>query len=888
MLDFISMKARRATFRGVLALFAVVASSLVSVAPSSVAAQSTLVQRSFSAGVSSTCALRAGNSIFCVGDNTYAQLGDGNRTSSSEPKRVALLDSALSVTVGKSFGCAIGTNELGYCWGTNSTGQLGQGPRGLFFGGPYASQISTEEKLADIQAGDEFACALTKASKVLCWGGVAQLTGLEQAEAYPTDMNIAGATAIAVGPTNFCYIKNSVYCIGSAPYSSTAQIIPETAGATDLAVGKDFGCAVVSKGVKCWGENTKGQLGQGNTTAKSNVVQVTGLNDIKSVTAGYHFACALSLAGASFCWGDNSSNQVSSGGEIQNLRVPTAIPNAVSIDAGSNFLCALLTNGSIKCVGDNSKGQSGTVTSSSVPIGPIYQSGFTRVATGGATTCTIDRSAPEQFAGNLSCWGELIPNETENILFTDVAIGDASACAITVAGVVRCWGSNSAGQLGDGSNKSAITPTVVSGFGLYKAKNIAAGYRHFCANTTDGLVLCWGDDSRQQLGYVADGTNGVSKVAIAVAGIGNALSVSAGLYHSCALVTGGSVQCWGDNSKKQILNNSTARVGVTLVTQSGAVTKVASGGYVNCFLLTDSSVNCIGENTDLQAPGSLSGTYTDLAVGLNSVCLTKTMGNRVACFGSNTNTKLGRVGLKSATPSDVASLSAETAIQGFRIIAVGEEHACTIGENTFLYCWGLNTSGQLASSFGFPSAFAEVVVSVSGKANVGDTLSTTVSGSEPYAQAKYSWFKASDEKSAGLAVSGSTGVKYVPAVSDLNRFFSSGVTLTKWGVTSSVFRSAYAGPVAKATRILITSVPTISGETKVGRLLIVRSGAWESSTKFTYQWYRGTTKVGGATKAVYKLGAADVGQQISVWVTGSKTGLPKVVKKSLKTKKIAR
>jgi hypothetical protein len=71
-------------------------------------------------------------------------------------------------------------------------------------------------------------------------------------------------------------------------------------------------------------------------------------------------------------------------------------------------------------------------------------------------------------------------------------------------------------------------------------------------------------------------------------------------------------------------------------------------------------------------------------------------------------------------------------------------------------------------------------------------------------------------------------------------------------------------------------------------LLIVRSGAWESSTKFTYQWYRGTTKVGGATKAVYKLGAADVGQQISVWVTGSKTGLPKIVKKSLKTKKIAR
>ena len=888
MLDFFLMKASRAMLRGAQALLFVVASSVVSVAPSSVAAESVLVQRSFSAGVSSTCALRAENSIYCVGDNTYKQLGDGSISSSSEPKKVALLESALSVTVGKSFGCAIGTNKLGYCWGTNSTGQLGQGPRGLFFGGPYASQISTTEELVDIQAGDEFACALTKDSKVLCWGGVAQLTGLEQAEAYPTDMKLTGVKAIAVGPTNLCYIKNSVYCIGSAPYSSTSQIIPETAGATDLAVGKDFGCAIVGSVVKCWGDNSKGQLGQGNTSSISNAVVINGLKDIKSITAGYHFACALSVSGSSFCWGDNSSNQVSSGGSIQNLRVPTAIPNAVGIDAGSNFLCAMLSDGSIKCQGDNSKGQSGTVTSSAQPIGPHYPSGFTRVATGGETTCTIDRSAPELFAGNLRCWGELIPIGVEDTLFTDVAVGNVSACAVNVDGAVRCWGSNSAGQLGDGSNRSATTPTVVSGFGLYKAKNIAAGYRHFCASTTDGLVFCWGDDSRQQLGYAPDSSNGDSKVAIAVAGIGNALNVSAGLYHSCALLTDGSVQCWGDNSKKQILNNSTTRVGTSQVTQTGVVTKVASGGYVNCFLLADASVNCIGDNTELQAPGSLAGTFTDVAVGLNSVCLTKASGNRVACFGSNTNTKLGRTGLKSATPSDVGTLSAETIYQGFRVIAVGDEHACTIGENTFLYCWGLNTSGQLAASFGFPSAFAKVLPTISGKANVGETLSTTVSAIEPYAQASYSWFKASDDKSLGLVISGATGAKHVLAASDLNRFLISGVKLSKWGATSPVFRSEYVGPIAKATRILVSSVPTITGEVKAGRLLVARSGSWESGTTLTYQWYRGTTKVSGATKAVYKLSATDVGKQITLWVTGSKQGLPKVIKKSLKTKKVVR
>jgi hypothetical protein len=200
----------------------------------------------------------------------------------------------------------------------------------------------------------------------------------------------------------------------------------------------------------------------------------------------------------------------------------------------------------------------------------------------------------------------------------------------------------------------------------------------------------------------------------------------------------------------------------------------------------------------------------------------------------------------------------------------------------------LNTSGQLAASFGFPSAFAKVLPAISGKANVGETLSTTVSAIEPYAQASYSWFKASDDKSLGLVVSGATGAKHVLAASDLNRFLSSGVKLSKWGATSSVFRSEYVGPIAKATRILVSSVPTITGDAKVGRLLIARSGSWEAGTTLTYQWYRGTTKISGATKAVYKLSATDIGKQISLWVTGSKPGLPKVIKKSLKTKKIAR
>ena len=882
------MKVPKAIRGATLALFAIVAVSFTPMS-SSAAAVPAVIERSFSAGVSSTCALRGANAIYCVGDNSFKQLGAGHSVDSSEPLPVALIDAALSVTVGKSFACAIGLNQLGYCWGTNSTGQLAKGPLGLFQGGPYASQISSDKKLIDIQAGDDFGCALTQESRVLCWGAVAELTGLSQAESYPTDMNLSAVTAIGVGPGSLCYIKTSVYCVGAAPFPSTASLIPGTVGATEVSVGKDFACAVISSTVKCWGSNTKGELGQGNTNVIAEPVTVVGLNDIRSITAGNYFACALALSGSSFCWGDNASNQVSSGSAVQSLRVPTAITKAVSLDAGSNYLCAMLSDGAIKCVGDNSEGQSGKLTSSTTPIGPVYEGHFMQVSTGSNTTCAINKSgfSQELFAGNLFCWGDLVPSGISSTLFTDVAVGSVSACAITVSGSVRCWGSNGSGQLGDGSNRTATVPTVVSGLGSYKAQHIAAGSRHFCVNTADGLVFCWGDDSRQQLGYVPDSQTGNSKVAIAVAGIGNAVNISAGLYHSCALISGGSVSCWGDNSKKQIVNNLVTRVGVTAVSQSTTVVKVASGGYENCYLLADAKVNCVGDNTEYQSPGLLTGTYTDVAVGLNSVCLTKSQSNQVSCFGSNTNNKLGRTGLKSATPSDVGSLTAATISAGFRVVAVGDEHACAIRDNFFLYCWGLNTSGQLASSFGFPSAFAKVTVTVTGKANVGEKLSSSISLEESFSKATYSWFKASDGISAGLAVKGASSPSYVTAVTDLNKYLSAGVTLSKWGVTSEIYRSSNAGPIAKASRILVAPVPVISGDTKSGRLLLARTGAWETGTKLSYQWYRGTSKIAGAITATYKLSSSDVGKQISVWVTGSKTGLPKVVRKSAKTSKVS-
>ncbi len=880
------MRATKSFFGPALALLALAASSLSPISSSVAENAPTVVQRSFSAGFDSTCALRAENKIYCVGGNAFSQLGNGFTFDVTDPRPISRFDSALSVSVGKTFACAISVDEHGSCWGTNSTGQLALGDIGLYSGGPYAGQIATNKKLIDIQAGDEFGCALSQDYRILCWGGIQAITGLDVATSYPTDLNVNGATAIAVGPKSLCYIAGSVFCVGVAPFTSTIQVIPGTEGATDLSVGRDFACAIVSAAVKCWGSNTKGQLGQGNTTESSETLMLNGLSDVKSISAGDQFACALSNSGNSFCWGDNSKRQISASGEIQTSRVPTSLSNVVSIDAGSNFLCAMLADGSIKCIGDNSKGQSGIVTSSAVPFGPWDKSVFMKVAAGTNTTCVINESAFPQniMAGNLSCWGDLIPSGTDSTLFVDVAVGNVSACAVTVAGAVWCWGANGSGQLGDGTNKSTTTPTVVTGLGTYKAEHVAAGFRSFCTNTKDGLLFCWGDNSHQQLGYV--GLD--SKTAVVVPGIGNATNVSSGLYHSCVLVSDGTAYCWGDNSKKQILNNSTTRLGVTQVPQAAVVTKVASGGYENCFLMNDSKLNCIGDNSDSQSPGLLTGPFLDVSVGLSSVCVVQTDYKQAACFGSNSNTKLGRTGLKSSVPSVIPNMDPVMTYPGFRSIAVGDEHACAIKDNAYLFCWGANNAGQLGSSFGFPKAFAKVTVAVSGLSNVGETLLVAISSNEPQATVSYSWNKANDSKVPGLSVNGAISSSYVPVSADEKKYLNAVAVFSKWGISSEGFRSNNYGPVGPAVRILVTAVPTVLGKTKVGQQLLAKPGAWESGVRFSYQWYRGTSKISNATSTTYKLVSADVGKQIYVAVTGTKIGLPKVVNKSLKTAKITR
>jgi hypothetical protein len=218
---------------------------------------------------------------------------------------------------------------------------------------------------------------------------------------------------------------------------------------------------------------------------------------------------------------------------------------------------------------------------------------------------------------------------------------------------VLCWGANSSGQLGDGTTTGRLTPVPVSGL-TDSVKTVAVGRYHTCALTTSGGVLCWGYNKEGQLG---DGTTTDRLTPDAVSGLaGGVAAVSTHAYHACALTTGaGVLLCWGDNERGQ-LGDGTTIDRLTPVVVSAlplGVGGVSVGGAHTCAVTTAGDLLCWGYNgdgrvgdgttTDRSTPTAVSGLDGGVAAvaagGLHTCALTR--GGAVACWGFN---GLGAVG----------------------------------------------------------------------------------------------------------------------------------------------------------------------------------------------------------------------------------------------------
>ncbi len=331
--------------------------------------------------------------------------------------------------------------------------------------------------------------------------------------------------------------------------------------------GNGHTCAVTSLGgVKCWGLNNNGQLGDNSTTSRLTPVDVSGLTSgVTAIATGSYHTCALTTSGGVKCWGLNDNGQLGDSSNTRRLtpsEVSGLSSGVAAIATGSYHTCALTTSGSVKCWGLNDNGQLGNNSNTPrLTPGDVWglTSGVTAIATGSYHTCALTTS------GSVKCWGlndngqlgdnantrRSVPAEVSGLSsgVEAIAAGTSHTCALTTTGGVKCWGLNDNGQLGDNSNTRRLTPAVVSGLSS-GVEAIATGSYHTCALTTPGGVKCWGLNQNGQLG---DNSNTRRLFPGDVSGLTNGVeAIAAGSYHTCALTTLGSLKCWGLNDNGQL------------------------------------------------------------------------------------------------------------------------------------------------------------------------------------------------------------------------------------------------------------------------------------------------------------------------------------------------
>jgi alpha-tubulin suppressor-like RCC1 family protein len=342
--------------------------------------------------------------------------------------------------------------------------------------------------------------------------------------------------------------------------------------------------------------------------------------------SGYN-SCAISR-NQLICWGNNYSKTELGYFSIDHYNSPlehALFDSVQQIDFGykntysfATHVCALQNDTTVKCWGRGNYGQ----------------------------------------LGNNNNQDSAIPVEVQDLnLVKELSLGTNATCALLYDGSVKCWGWNDWGRLGHGQSvQQEYIPVAV--VGVDSAINISSSFGHTCVTLEDGTVKCWGYGGFGQLG---DGKiRTTQRTAVQVLNIDSATQVSVGMGHSCAVLSDGTVKCWGRNNFGQLGNNSetNSSIPVTVLDINNAI-QVSLGDYHTCALLDDGSIKCWGNNSNGRL-GNNSSTDTSIPVAVHDI---------------------------------------NEAVK----VDLGNNHSCALLENQTIKCWGKNDRGQLGTGQSFSS-----------------------------------------------------------------------------------------------------------------------------------------------------------------------------------------
>ena len=318
----------------------------------------------------------------------------------------------------------------------------------------------------------------------------------------------------------------------------------------------------------CWGGNTWGTLGDGSRTASNRPVAVAGRLRYTMIQSGAGHTCGVTESGKVYCWGLNDEGHVGADWVRRGIEEPHVLPGNpfwVQVSAGHDHSCALTNEGVAWCWGDNVTGHlgsGGNFARSFEPVRVASTETFTTVVAGYYQSCALAES------GQMYCWGRndqgQIGDGSNDNRFTPVPVaggltfralggGDAFMCGITTGGATWCWGSNRNGELGDSSLPNQATPVEVEGvpelgkiYGAGGAFTLPSAPAYACGLTFNGEAWCWGGTIR---GGLWEGpTDGPIRVEPGI----RFRNLGLGAEHLCGVTSEGWAFCGGGNYAGQL------------------------------------------------------------------------------------------------------------------------------------------------------------------------------------------------------------------------------------------------------------------------------------------------------------------------------------------------
>ncbi|MFI7540087.1 hypothetical protein [Actinoplanes sp. NPDC049599] len=372
------------------------------------------------AGGAHSCALTSVGELFCWGDDSSGQLGDGAAAHAFGQPVLALRD-AVQVDAGKAHTCAIDVRGAAHCWGDDSAGQLGDGG--------YADRDAAvavtppaARHLVKITTGARHTCAVDDVGSAWCWG-----------DGSHGQLGVPG-------------LRGSAVPVRVGTHSGMRGVV------VDIAAGRDTTCAVTAAGAAfCWGSDAYEQLGTGGHGDRDEPVAVatTGpmRGKVREVTVGGTQACALGVEGPAYCWGARGLGAGTRATRTEPVGVELGAALA-EVTAGGEHTCGLDRGGRASCWGEGADGRLGNGRSAAGPV-PV----------------------------GVSAGGTL----------RDVDAGEEHSCASDTRGYAYCWGAGADGQLGAGRSAASAVPVPV--VGLPRPPGAVTGVR---ARALDGgLRIDW-------------------------------------------------------------------------------------------------------------------------------------------------------------------------------------------------------------------------------------------------------------------------------------------------------------------------------------------------------------------------------------------------------------